>query len=190
MWLTAQPCSRSFFKSSYLGKVPWRVDYQESGPGLCKNSKTKILYPHSAYFVCQNFVCKKLTFLDFLWQYTTSITDKWTAFQSYWATERDGTTLRQETRNEPPHNKTNKMACAPSEDLDQPGHPPSLIRVFTIRMKKVWVLSYPLSAQRRLWSDRADAQADLSLRWAHMPLCWFCHEVAQMWKRKVYFSVK
>ena len=28
---------------------------------------------------------------------------------------------------EPPHDKTNKMACAPSEDTDQPGHPPSLI---------------------------------------------------------------
>ena len=57
--------------------------------------------------------------------------------------------------------------CAPSEDSDQPGHPPSLIRVFAVRMKKAWVLSYPLIAQRRLWSDWADAQADLSLRWAH-----------------------
>ena len=28
---------------------------------------------------------------------------------------------------EPPHDKTNKMACAPSEDSDQPGYPPSLI---------------------------------------------------------------
>ena len=56
---------------------------------------------------------------------------------------------------------------APSEDSDQPGHPPSLIRVFAVRMKKAWVLSYPLNAQRRLWSDWADAQADLSLRWAH-----------------------
>ena len=36
-----------------------------------------------------------------------------------------------------------------------------------IRMKKAWVLSYPLSAHRRLWSDWVDAQADLSLRWAH-----------------------
>ena len=26
-----------------------------------------------------------------------------------------------------PHDKTNKMTCAPSEDSDQPGHPPSLI---------------------------------------------------------------
>ena len=31
------------------------------------------------------------------------------------------------------HDKTNKMACAPSEDSDQPGHPPSLIRVFAVR---------------------------------------------------------
>ena len=31
---------------------------------------------------------------------------------------------------EPPHDKTNKMICVPSEDSDQPGHPPSLIRVF------------------------------------------------------------
>ena len=46
-------------------------------------------------------------------------------------------------------------------------HPHSLIRVFAVRMKKAWVLSYPLNAQRRLWSDWADAQADLSLRWAH-----------------------
>ena len=38
---------------------------------------------------------------------------------------------------EPPCDKTNKMACAPSEDSDQPGHPPSLIRVFTVRMKKL-----------------------------------------------------
>ena len=76
--------------------------------------------------------------------------------------------------------KPTKMACAPSEDSDQPGHPPSLISVFAIRMKKAWVFSYPLSAQRRLWSDWANVQADLSLRWAHMSVCWFCHEAAQM----------
>ena len=38
-----------------------------------------------------------------------------------------------------------------SEDSDQPGHPPSLIRVFAVRMKKGWNLSYPLNAQRRLF---------------------------------------
>ena len=67
---------------------------------------------------------------------------------------------------EPRHDKTNKMS-APSEDSDQPGHLPSLIRVFAVCMKKAWILGYPLSAQRRLWSDWADAKADLSLRWAH-----------------------
>ena len=76
-----------------------------------------------------------------------------------------------------------QCGCAPSEDPDQTGqigHLPSLIRVFAVRMKKAWVLSYPLSVLRRLWSDWADAQAGLSLRWAHMPLCWFCHEAAQI----------
>ena len=34
--------------------------------------------------------------------------------------------------------------------------------------------------QWRLWSDWADAQADLSLRWAHMPFCRFCREAAQI----------
>ena len=34
---------------------------------------------------------------------------------------------------EPPHDKTNQMSCAPSEDSDQPGHPHSLIRVFAVR---------------------------------------------------------
>ena len=43
----------------------------------------------------------------------------------------------------------------------------SLSSVFAVRMKKAWVLSYQLSARRRLWSDCADAQADPSLRWAH-----------------------
>ena len=57
--------------------------------------------------------------------------------------------------------------CVPSEDSDQPRHLVSLIRVFAVRMKKAWVLSYPLSAQWRLWSDWANSQADLSLHWGH-----------------------
>ena len=53
------------------------------------------------------------------------------------------------------HLMTNQQyGCAPSEDSDQPGHPPSLIRVFAVRMKKGWNISYPLNAQRRLWNVR------------------------------------
>ena len=81
--------------------------------------------------------------------------------------------------------------CVPSEDSDQPGHPPSLIRVFAVRTKKPWVLSYLLSAQRRLWSDWVDAQAAVSLRQAHIhfvgfvmswlkSFCWFCGIVAHL----------
>ena len=56
--------------------------------------------------------------------------------------------------------------------------PVSLIRVFAVRMMKAWTLSYPLGAQRRLWSHWADAQTDLSLRWANMQFSWFCHDAA------------
>ena len=35
--------------------------------------------------------------------------------------------------------KTNKTVCALSKDSDQPGHSPSLIRVFAVRMQKAWV---------------------------------------------------
>ena len=38
-----------------------------------------------------------------------------------------------------------------------------------------------LHADSEDWSDWVDAQADLSLRWAHIPFCRFCHEVAQMY---------
>ena len=72
--------------------------------------------------------------------------------------------------------------CAPSEDSDQPGHPPSLIRVFAVRMKKAWTLSYPLSAQRRLWSDWADAQADLRLHWVHSHAVGFDMRRLKLWE--------
>ena len=64
------------------------------------------------------------------------------------------------------HDNSYKMACAPSEDSDQPGHPPSLIRVFAVRIKKALVLSYPMSAQLRS-PGFADAQADLSSLGTH-----------------------
>ena len=62
-----------------------------------------------------------------------------------------GMVLKVRTRlTEPPHDKTSKTAYTLSEDLDQPGHLPILIRVFAVCMKKDWVLRYPLSAQQRL----------------------------------------
>ena len=63
----------------------------------------------------------------------------------------------------------------------------------SLSIRPVWSES-SLSAWRKLWSiathwvhsedwsDWADGQADLSLRWAHMPFCWFCHEADHMAK--------
>ena len=48
--------------------------------------------------------------------------------------ERPDTVVLGSEANEPPHDKTNKMACAPNENSDQHGHPPSLIRVFAVRL--------------------------------------------------------
>ena len=38
-------------------------------------------------------------------------------------------------KDEMPHNKTNKETCAHSKDSTQPGHLPSLIRVFSVGME-------------------------------------------------------
>ena len=60
-----------------------------------------------------------------------------------------------------------------------------LIRVFRpfwseSSLQAQWVAKDPrfLHANSEDWSDWAGAQSGPSLRWAHMPLCWFCHEAA------------
>ena len=63
------------------------------------------------------------------------------------------------------HDKINKMTWGPSKGSDHPRHP-RLIKSL-LSTWKTWVLGYPNSAQRRLWSDWADAQTDLSLHWPH-----------------------
>ena len=70
--------------------------------------------------------------------------------------------------------------CAPSEDSDQPVHPLSLIWVFAVCSMGSWRPSVSSCGQRRLWSDWADVQADLSLHLTQRSLCLFCHEAAQM----------
>ena len=70
--------------------------------------------------------------------------------KTYFKTLPSALSFQDHKKYEPPHDKTNKMACATSEDSDQPGHPPSLIRVFAVHMKKAWVLSYP-------WAHREDS---------------------------------
>ena len=75
--------------------------------------------------------------------------------------------------------------CAPSKDSDQPGHPPSLIRVFAVRMKKPLALSYLLSAQRRLYNQTGRMHRLIWVfagRTCHF--VFFCRVVAHMWHTK------
>ena len=66
-----------------------------------------------------------------------------------------------------------QCGCAPSEDSDQPGRPASLFRDFALCSVGSWGPKISSSGRRRLWSDWADAQADLSLRWAHSHIVGF-----------------
>ena len=87
-------------------------------------------------------------------------------------------------RNEPPYDKTNKVSVHPAKTQ------------ISLGIRPVWSES-SLSAWRKLgslatywahsedWSDWAYAQADPSLRWAHMPFCWFSHEAAQMFSHSL-----
>ena len=91
-----------------------------------------------------------------------------------------------EKRYEPRHDKTNKVSVWPAKTQISLGIRP----VWSESSLSAWKKLGSLAAQwvhSEDWSDWADAQADLSLRWAHMPFCWFCHEAAQMWSD---FSIK
>ena len=74
---------------------------------------------------------------------------------------------------EPRHDKTNRVSVRPAKTLISLGICP-VWSVFTVRAKD----------PNFLHADSEDsdqtAQADLSLRRAHMQFCWFCHEAAHM----------
>ena len=65
--------------------------------------------------------------------------------------------------------------CAPSEDSDQPGHPPSLIRVFAVRSVGSKGPNVSSCGQRRLGGCPGWSESSLS---AHS-FCWFCHVAAR-----------
>ena len=90
------------------------------------------------------------------------------------------TTITYYTRYEPQHYKTNKMACAPSKDSDQPGHPPSLISLCCPHEE---TLGPYLPVERtaktliRLWVCPGWSKSSLGTQ----SFCWFCHAVAHMY---------
>ena len=69
---------------------------------------------------------------------------------------------------EPPHDKTNKMTMGPAKTQ------------ISLDIRLVW--SESSMCGHWVAKDTSFLHADiedLSLRWAHMPFCWFCHEAAQ-----------
>ena len=76
---------------------------------------------------------------------------------------------------EPHRQNTYIRTHAPSHASDQPEHSRSLIRIFTERFLESQGWRVSSCRQWRLWSDCADAQADLSHRCAHMSEGKFSH---------------
>ena len=77
-----------------------------------------------------------------------------------------------------PHDKTNKITVRPAKIRNSLGICPVWSESSVCTQWEL--LKVSSCGQQRLWSDLAYAQADLSLCWAHMPFCCFCHEAAQI----------
>ena len=147
-------------------KWPVRLAKTQISLGICPVwSESSLFAQQDAKALIKVFAGRICYFVGFVMQWLYYVSRF--RLQRYWNLAHCRLITSSVKTNEPPHDETNTMACAPSEDSDQPEHPPSLIRLFAVHMKKAWILSYPLRVQRRLWSDWADAQTDLSLRWAH-----------------------
>ena len=61
----------------------------------------------------------------------------------------------------------------------------------SLGIRAPWVAKDPsfLHADSEDADQTGRIQADLSLRWAHMPFCWFCHEAAQIRRLALQYQV-
>ena len=93
---------------------------------------------------------------------------------------------------EPAHEKT----CVTRKDSDQPVHPLGITRVLLFPSLDSPETVKGTRDQRSLWSDCADAQANLSLHWSHKSYCRFCLDwLPSNWymnqhKNDLYFTKK
>ena len=76
-------------------------------------------------------------------------------------------TLTYTIRFEPAHDKTYNKTCMSSKDSDHPVHQFSMVRAVVYPSLNSLEAVERTCGQRWLWSDCADVQADLSLRWSH-----------------------
>ena len=91
--------------------------------------------------------------------------------------------LLQEQSELPPHDKTNKMACAPSEDSDQSGHPPSQTMQSDQSLRCPHGRNIGYSATH--WAhSKGSIRLGGCQGWSEYSLgahsfCWFCQELDQ-----------
>ena len=77
------------------------------------------------------------------------------------------------------------MWYLPSVSSDEPVQPPFKLRnPKWCSVSSLTLIEYSRDLQR-LWSDRAYAQAGLSLCWSHIPHCWKSHVAAHLYMGKV-----
>ena len=76
------------------------------------------------------------------------------------------------TTNEPQHDKTNKMTCAPSEDSICPIWSESSLCAQYVAKDHSFLHADSENFDQTGWK--------LSLQWVHMPFCWFCCAAAQI----------
>ena len=94
----------------------------------------------------------------------------------------DACPLRQSWTNlkhEPRHDKTNNVAMRPAKIQISLGIRPVRSESSLSAWRKLESLATHLAHSED--SDQTGRMPELRLRWAHMPFCWFCHEVAQIW---------
>ena len=84
---------------------------------------------------------------------------------------------KQPTLFEPHCDKTNKMAFAQGRLRSAWASAQSDQSSPSTRRKLGSLVTLSVQIERRIWSDWANAKADLSLRWAYV-FCWFCHDAA------------
>ena len=101
-------------------KISWRYAWESSYTPWCK--MTLPCTSQSCGNSCR--VCKKCTYLE---DFSLSFLQRACNHDLHSCTATLIIII------EPQHDKTNNVACALSEDSDQPGHLPSLIRVFGVR---------------------------------------------------------
>ena len=90
---------------------------------------------------------------------------------------------QQNLQNELQHNKTNKISCVPSEDSDQPRHPPRLNSLLCVLNGKLRTQGFFMRTAKTDQFGRDQSGHSPRLIWVFAEctsFCWFCRAVAQM----------